>query len=400
MSDQQWALDAGKLPVGWRRIVLKDVLKQHIDLVDVQPDAMYPHLGVYSFAKGLFKKPPLLGENIMAKHLYRVRAGQFIYGRLNAYEGAFGLVHPDLDDSYVSGEFPVFECDTETVAPKFLLICFARPVVWSLLKQRVTGIGGGAGNRRIRLKENVFLKHSISLPSLEEQRRIVAKLESLASHIDEAKQLRQSIQADAQAMLHSAFQQVIGGAEYRPMAEVAPIVRRPVEIDLDGEYPELGVRSFGKGTFHKPILNGIDVGTKKLYYIHADDLVFSNVFSWEGAIAVAKPEDTGRVGSHRFITCVAKEKIATPAFLCFYLLTPEGIEKVREASPGGAGRNRTLGLTKLENITVTIPSYEKQLWFNRLQAHVAAIQKAQAENQAQLDALLPAILDRAFKGEL
>ena len=400
MSYQDSPPIGGRLPAGWRQALLKDVLEQYVDLVEVQPDVLYQHFGVYSFAKGLFRKSPLVGEHVMARHLYRVRADQFIYGRLNAYEGAFGVVSEELDGSYVSGEFPAFKFNTAIIAPRFLLMYFSRPVVWSFLKQKVTGIGGGAGNRRIRLKESVFLKQSIALPPLKEQHRIIAKVESLIAKIDKTTQLREEIQTDAQAMLHSAFQQVIEGAEYRPMAEVAPIVRRPVEIDLDGEYHELGVRSFGKGTFHKPLLNGIDVGAKKLYHIHAGDLVLSNVFAWEGAIAVAKPEDTSRVGSHRFITCVAKEEIATPDFLCFYLLTPDGIEKVREASPGGAGRNRTLGLTKLEKITVPLPSYERQLWFNRLQAHVAAIQKSQAETQAQLDALLPSILDRAFQGEL
>jgi type I restriction enzyme S subunit len=184
------------------------------------------------------------------------------------------------------------------------------------------------------------------------------------------------------------------------MSEVASIVRRRVEIELEGEYAELGVRSFGKGTFHKPVLSGIDVGTKKLYSIYPGDLVFSNVFAWEGAIAVVQPEDAGRVGSHRFITCVAEEGVTTPDFLSFYLLTNEGIEKIREASPGGAGRNRTLGLKKLEKIEVPIPGYDKQLWFNRLQAQAAAIARAQAENQTELDALLPSILDKAFAGKL
>jgi type I restriction enzyme, S subunit len=237
-------------------------------------------------------------------------------------------------------------------------------------------------------------------PPLPEQRRIVAKIESLTAKIDEAKRLREEIQRDAQAMLRSAFQRIVEGAEYHPMAEVAPIVRRPVTIEPDGEYPELGVRSFGKGTFHKPVLNGIDVGTKKLYHIHPGDLVFSNVFAWEGAIAVVQPKDAGRVGSHRFITCVPESGVTTPEFLCFYLLTDEGIEQVRKASPGGAGRNRTLGLKKLEKIEVPIPHYDKQLWFNRLQAQAAFIRQAQSDNQTQLDALLPAILDRAFKGEL
>ena len=128
--------------------------------------------------------------------------------------------------------------------------------------------------------------------------------------------------------------------------------------------------------------------------------VVGNYFAWEGAIAVVKKEDNNRTGSHRFITCVPQEKITTSDFLCFYFLTAEGIEKIRDASPGGAGRNRTLGLKRLEQITVPILDYDKQLWFNSLQAKVADIKKAQADNQTELDALLPAVLDKAFKGEL
>jgi len=57
-------------------------------------------------------------------------------------------------------------------------------------------------------------------------------------------------------------------------------------------------------------------------------------------------------------------------------------------------------MKRLEKIEVPIPEYGKQIWFNRLQAKVAAIQQAQATNQTELDALLPAILDRTFKGKL
>jgi hypothetical protein len=70
--------------------------------------------------------------------------------------------------------------------------------------------------------------------------------------------------------------------------------RDSVHPKKDREYPELGIRSFGKGTFHKP-LDYLSVGTKRLFRIEPGDLVFSNVFAWEGAIAVAQKDDEGRL---------------------------------------------------------------------------------------------------------
>ncbi|MCC6473173.1 MAG: hypothetical protein IT514_05450 [Burkholderiales bacterium] len=89
------------------------------------------------------------------------------------------------------------------------------------------------------------------------------------------------------------MREVIADATYRPMAEVAPLVRREVEIDREGSYPESGIRSFGKSTFHKPQLAGVEAGSKWLLRIEAGDLLSSNVFAWEGAIAVARPSISG-----------------------------------------------------------------------------------------------------------
>lgn len=47
-----------------------------------------------------------------------------------------------------------------------------------------------------------------------------------------------------------------------------------------------------------------------------------------------------------------------------------------------------------------IPGYDKQLWFNQLQNYVAKVNRAQSENDIELEALLPSVLDKAFKGEL
>lgn len=70
------------------------------------------------------------------------------------------------------------------------------------------------------------------------------------------------------------------------------------------------------------------------------------------------------------------------------------------ASPGSADRNRTLAMKRLEKIEVPVPDYDKQCWFNQLQSYVAKIKQAQSENEIELEALMPSILDKAFKGEL
>lgn len=180
------------------------------------------------------------------------------------------------------------------------------------------------------------------------------------------------------------------------MGEVAPLVRRPIEVDPEGSYPELGIRSFGRGTFHKPPLTGIDVGSKRLFEINAGDLLFNIVFAWEGAVAVAAADDHCRVGSNRFLTCVPDRRRATAPFLRYFFLSREGLERLGRASPGGAGRNRTLGLKALEAIPVPVPSFDAQRWFDAFQEKVAAVRLGHAAVAEELGRLLPAMLHRAF----
>lgn len=183
------------------------------------------------------------------------------------------------------------------------------------------------------------------------------------------------------------------------MEEVAPLIRRRIEPKTDKSYPELGVRCFGKGTFHKPALEGMSVGSKKLYSIEPGDMVFSNVFAWEGAVAIVREADKGRFGSHRFITCIPKPGLVTAEYLNFYFQTPEGLDQLGQASPGGAGRNRTLGLKALAKLEVPVPSYEYQRWFDGLREKVDAAKKLIAQNQKEREALLPSVLNEIFNGE-
>ncbi len=233
---------------------------------------------------------------------------------------------------------------------------------------------------------------------MDDQRKIVAELDRVAELVNERERTLEAAEADTDALLRKAFAKAIEDSPYLPMEEVAPLVRRPVDVQPNDSYPELGVRSFGRGTFHKPSLSGMDVGSKKLFGIAPRDLVFNIVFAWEGAVAVAREQDVGRVGSHRFLTCVPDPHFANVDFLLFYFLTRDGLEKLSEASPGGAGRNRTLGLKKLAAIEVPVPQLETQRWFDDLQGKVDDVRAIRANTSIDQAALIPAMLHEVFGG--
>jgi type I restriction enzyme S subunit len=193
---------------------------------------------------------------------------------------------------------------------------------------------------------------------------------------------------------------MIEGTEWKPLDGIASLVRRAIKTKPNEKYEEMGIRSFGKGTFKKPVLTGKQISNKRIYRIHEGDLVFNNVFAWEKAIAVAQKEDHGRVGSHRFITYVPHKKQATSEFLCHHFLSERGIEDIRAASPGSAGRNRTLGLKKLEKISVPVPDYDKQVRFSELAKRRVLIREETLAIEKELKVFESALLAKTFRGEL
>lgn len=375
----------------WPSVPLGELLKPSSDRVQLDPDQTYAQVTARLWGKGLALRGLVKGSEIAAAQQNRVSTNQFVISKIDARHGAFGIVPAELDGAVVSNDFPAFDVDPEKALPEY--VAWVARTAWFIAICKSASEGS---TNRVRLKESRFLAQSIPLPSIAEQQAIVARLNVAAVTVAKRGNAAALVAAEVEATLRAAFVRIIADAPRVAMGEIAPLVRRPVVIDLDASYPELGVRSFGKGTFHKPSLPGIEVGTKKLFTVEAGDLVFNIVFAWEGAVAVAAEADAGRVGSHRFLTCVPDPDKATSEFLRFWFLGEEGMLALGQASPGGAGRNRTLGIKALEASKVPVPSLDSQLWFDSLQSKARAAKAAQAEATAHLDQLLPAMLNEAF----
>lgn len=159
---------AEKKERGWREVKLKEILTPAAEPCDVDPETSYSNLGIYSFARGAFAKPPIDGASTSAKTLYRVRKGQFIYSRLFAFEGVYTIVPAELDGRFVSNEFPSFDIAEDAATPEFLAAFFMNPRTWTALQARSLGLG----SRRQRVNQKHLLEYAIWLPPLPWQQQI------------------------------------------------------------------------------------------------------------------------------------------------------------------------------------------------------------------------------------
>ena len=378
----------------WPVVTLGEVAKQIQRSETPQPGTPYRQIGVRLWGHGAYQREIVDGSETKYPIFYRVQKDDIIVNKIWARNGSVAVVTADLDSSFGSAEFPTYEVNKAMLLPDWFAWFTKTSELWAQCDNLSRGTSG-----QNRLRPERFLDVRLPLPPLDEQQRIVAKLEKMATLVEERRKVIEAAEHDARIVLSNAFRQIIVGAPYRPMSVVAPLIRRPVEVSPDERYPELGVRSFGRGTFHKPSLVGSRLTWQKLFLIQEGDLVFSNIKAWEGAFAVAQTEDHNRVGSHRYLTCVPVEGLTTASFIWFYLQSQEGLEKVAVASPGSADRNRTLGQKALGAIEVPVPSLNRQRWFDRLQRQVHQVEILRESAREDIEALLPATLHEAFSGE-
>jgi hypothetical protein len=201
----------------WDSVPLGEVLRPALDPHKVDASRSYPNLGIYSFGRGVFQKPPIEGTNTSASTLYQVRAGQFIYSRLFAFEGAYGLVPRECDGFYVSNEFPTFDCDSQRLDAGFVSWLFKRPTLWRDIAARSTGMG----DRRQRIHPEQVLAEIVPLPPLAEQRRIVARIDAFAAKITEARRLREETAKVVTALSASILDSMLPqDAVQRPLGDL------------------------------------------------------------------------------------------------------------------------------------------------------------------------------------
>lgn len=137
-------------------------------------------------------------------------------------------------------------------------------------------------------------------------------------------------------------------------------VERPVDVQADEMYTQIGIRSHGKGLFYKEPVTGASLNNKTMYWVEPDCFVLNIVFAWEQAVSKTTQNEVGMLGSHRFPMYRPVDGRVDVDYLITYMLTKRGKDILEAASPGGAGRNRTLGQDRFMKSKIILPSVEEQ----------------------------------------
>lgn len=391
----------------YKMVPLKEVLTKSEESIDINPEGRYKQVTVQLWGKGVNQRNEVRGIEISSERRMVVRSKQFILSRIDARNGAFGIIPEFLDGAVVSNDFPVFNLNTSLIFPDFLGWMSKTRDFVEICKSASEGT-----TNRVRLKVDRFLESEIPLPLLHEQRRIVARIEELAARIDEARELRRKAVGGTNVLMSSAVESLCFDDEY-PMISFGEIL-----MDLKNgiykppEYWGQGLPCVRMYNIEGPRMNTdqlqlleVTVEEIDLYACEQGDLIFNRVNS---ADLVGK---TGLItGSYPLCTFESKNmrirvdcKKILPEYAAIVLnsrVIRDYYLKTLKQQCGMA----TLNQGHVRAIPIHLPPLNEQQritgYLKSLQSKLDAIKRHQAETAAELDALLPSILERVFRGEL
>jgi type I restriction enzyme S subunit len=369
----------------------------------------YHLLGIRLDGHGPFLRETLLGTQTSASKLFRVAKGDFIYSRLFACRGAFGVINDELDGCYVSGEFPTFVPVPGKVDVEFLKYWFHLPSVIACVDEKCTG---STPLTRNRFKENFFVALEVPLPPLGEQRRIVARIKELATLIHEARDLRSQAAKESQELRMLAMAHVMDAPEQaypiRPLSELVAI--------RGGGTPSKSNPAYWEGSI--PWITPKDMKRRELS--DAIDHI-SELATRETAAKMIDPGSVlvvvrGMILAHTFPAAILRAPAAInqdmkaliptdkllPEFLCaaFWAYNRKFVGLVEKSTHD----TRKLETDKLMGSTIAVPPLSEQrrivAELDALESEAQSLKHAQTEVAVELDALFPSVISKAFAGEL
>jgi type I restriction enzyme S subunit len=388
-------------------VPLAQILSRSQIPVGICPEKTYKQVTVRLFHKGIVLRGEQSGSAIATPRQWRVRTGQVLLSRIDARNGAIGLVPPGLDGAIVTTDFWAFDVNSELAEPRFLDLYFGTRQFVEACQRASEGT-----TNRVRLQPNRFVEIQVPLPRLTDQRRIVARIEELFAKIEEVRALRRHASDGTHELSYAGVE-----AAYRRLhADYATYRLEDICVSItDGDhntptFTETGVRfifvgNVSSGRLHFENSKRVNVDyfrtLKPQRLPERGDILYSAVGATLGIPAIVDSNEPFCFQRHVAILKPDCSKVSSQ-FLWHMLRSRTVFKKAWSSTTGSA--QPTVPLRAIRELQIPLPALTVQCQIvtdlDNLQAKVDALKKLQEAAAAELNALMPSILSRAFSGQL
>ena len=177
----------------YKILKISQLLIKNNESVIIEDDKLYKRITVKINANGVVLRDEEYGKNIGTKRQFIAKEGQMIVSKIDARNGAFGLIPSELDGAIVTNDFPLFDINHHLVNKNYLILLAKTNLFVDFAKS----CSSGTTNRQ-RMDMDKFLTLEIPLPSLSEQETIVnnyySKIEQAVAWEQEADTIEKSIE--------------------------------------------------------------------------------------------------------------------------------------------------------------------------------------------------------------
>ena len=334
---------------------------------------------------------------------YRVKAGQFIYSRIDARNGAFAILPEALTGAVVSKDFPVFEIRDELIDRSYLLHYFRS----GALTRSILASSMGATNRQ-RITEDRLLAFTVPMPSVLEQRRIAAILDQA----DALRAKRREVLAHLNSLTQSIFHDMFSGNDY-PHSPLGALLQA-IE---SGSSPVCEVRPAGAGEWGVLKLSAVTSGVfrpTENKALPADAVIPRPIEVREGDLLLTRKNTRELVGASalvgmtrprlllpdlifRLVPCASR---IDSAYLHALLMSPVVRSRVRQLAGGSAGSMPNISKARLAGLDIPVPPLEQQQRFRSVTRQIAGAREPVARAISTDREFFASLQARAFRGLL
>jgi type I restriction enzyme S subunit len=389
-------------------VPLGEVLTLYQEYINEPEPRSYPKLSVKLYGKGVVLDTPADGSSLKMQRHQIAKSGQVILSEIWGKKGAIGIVPPEGEGALCTSHFFLFDICQEKIDTKYLQAIFTANYLQEQLDNEAKGTTGYAAVRPKHL-----LSATIPLPPLEEQQRIVARIEELAAKIEEARGLQKEAVEEAESLLESAINLTF---ERMNSVERKPLVSLTSKIG-SGSTPAGGRSAYPSSGI--PFIRSLNVRMRQFTWegiafidqathesmrgtqVKPNDVLLNITGASIGRVACA-PSDLIEANVNQHVAIIRPLELLDARYLVYWLSQPNVQDFINNEQKGATRQGFTKAQIEAFNIPLP-PQPEQQrivAYLDDLQAKVDMLKRKQAEVSAQLDAMLPSILDKAFKGEL